>query len=273
MSQAMPGRSASLGSSTEVSIDFERPPVVETSIGFHFTPIQGWTILQYGLLWEKFKSKYPTAEFNPPVGDLQLQLGPSANFSNVPIRVCFVDSANANLIQVQNNLVLHNWRRSSPSSLYQHYARTREALQSDWQVFRGFLDQQSLKFTQIVRCEASYFNHLVQGEDWLEFSELPTLFPAWKGLETKGVLAKPHMIGISAWYARDQGMIQIASQPALRQTDGKQIIQLTITVNGLPASQGDKGLFECLDACHSAAVSAFAEFTSEEMQLRWGRSR
>ncbi|MGA9884362.1 MAG: TIGR04255 family protein [Candidatus Acidiferrales bacterium] len=272
MTKATPERPTSPPSSVEDQLDFERPPVVETSIGFYFTPIQGWTILEYGLLREKFKPKYPTSEFNHPVGQLQVQFGVGSNFSNIPVRVCFVDSANENLVQVQNNFVLHNWRRSDPSSLYQHYVRSREALQSDWQVFGGFLEEQSLKLGQVVRCEASYFNHLVQGEDWQDFSELPRLFPAWKGTEGKGVLSTPQMIGFSAWYVRPQGMIQVVSQPALRQTDGKQIIQLTVTVNGVPIAQDEEALFRCLDDCHHAAVHAFAEFTSEDAQRRWGRS-
>jgi uncharacterized protein (TIGR04255 family) len=265
----MPGRVTPVSRRPDASPDFENPPVVETSAGFHFAPIQGWTILQYGLLWEKLKDKYPVAEFNPPVN--QPPIGMTANFSDVPVRVSFVDSPKSNLVQVQNNFLMHNWRRSDTRTLYQHYMVTRDALFADWKVFRDFLSKQSLKPADVVRCETSYFNHLVRGEDWQEYSELSKLFPAWKGLDATGPLSKPQMISLGAWYARPHGMLQIVAQPALRQSDGKDIIQLTLTATGLPPAQDENALFECLDACHQSALDGFAEFTSEQLQLRWRR--
>jgi uncharacterized protein (TIGR04255 family) len=255
------------------SQDFENPPVVETSSGFHFLPVQGWTILQYGLLWEKFRTKYPLAEFNPPVGEVQFALGPGMNFSNTPVRVSFVDSSSTNLAQVQNNFILHNWRRSDSSLPYQHYTASRSLLVDDWHIYREFLAQQSLKFTEVIRCETSYFNHLVRGEDWQDFSELPKIYPAWKGTGSDGVLSNPQMISIGAWYLRPSGLLQIGSQPGLRKSDGKDIIQLTVTATSSPSSQDDDALFACLDACHQTAVEGFAEFTSEELHPRWRRIR
>ena len=235
--------------------------------------MQGWTILHYGLLWAKVATRYQKYEFNPPVMELGgFNLDPTKGFANLPVRVSFVDSSNANLVQVQNNFILHNWRKSDPLTLYQHYTVTRDALLVDWEVFREFLSQHSLKFTQVVRCEASYFNHLVRGEDWQDYSELSKLFPAWEGTGASGLLSKPQMVGISAAYSHPHGMLQIASQPALRQ-DGKEIIQLTITATGTPSGQDDDSLFGCLDACHQTAVSGFTEFTSEQLHARWRRIR
>jgi uncharacterized protein (TIGR04255 family) len=274
MTNATPGSVASLGPlSQSSSPDFENPPVVETSAGFHFAPIQGWTILHYGLLWDKVVGRYQKHEFNPPVMGLgEITVDPAKGFANLPVRVSFVDSSNTNLVQVQNNFILHNWRRSDPLSLYQHYTVTRNSLLADWKDFRDFLSEHSLKFTQVLRCEISYFNHLVRGEDWHDYAELSKLFPSWKGARAGGKLSTPQMIGITASYSRPHGTLQIASQPALRR-DGKEIIQLTVTATGAPSEQDDNSLFGCLDACHQAAVGGFAEFTSEELHARWRRIR
>src|SRR5882672_5107387 len=48
-------------------VDFENPPVVETSLGFYFQKVEGWNLLHYGSLWEKFRAKYPKVQFLPPV--------------------------------------------------------------------------------------------------------------------------------------------------------------------------------------------------------------
>jgi uncharacterized protein (TIGR04255 family) len=262
------------GATTSNSPDFENPPVVETSVGFHFIPIQGWTILHYGLLWQKLSDRYQRYEFNPPLvepGAISVDL--TKGLANLPVRVSFVDSANTNLVQVQNNFILHNWRKSESIPLYQHYAVTREALRADWKIYRDFLSEHSLKFTEVVRCEASYFNHLVKGDDWQDYSDLPNLFPSWRGTRAGGTLSTPQMIGITAAYSHSHGMLQIASQPALRQ-DGKEIIQLTVSATGNKLlSQDDDALFGCLDACHEIAISSFAEFTSDELHARWRKIR
>jgi len=202
----------------------------------------------------------------------ELAVDPAKGFANLPIRVSFVDSSSTNLVQVQNNFILHNWRKTDALSLYQHYTVTRDSLLADWKDFRDFLTQHSLKFTQVLRCEVSYFNHLVRGDDWQDYAELSKLFPSWKGTRADGSLSTPQMIGITASYSHASGMLQIASQPALRR-DGKEIIQLTVTAAGAPKDQDDDSLFGCLDACHQTAIDGFTEFTSEELHRRWRRTR
>jgi hypothetical protein len=114
---------------------------------------------------------------------------------------------------------------------------------------------------------------LVRGEDWHDYSDLPNLFPSWKGTGADGLLSTPQMIGITAAYSHPHGMLQIASQPALRQ-DGKEIIQLTVSATGTKLlGQDDDALFGCLDACHQTAITGFAEFTSEQLHARWRRIR
>jgi uncharacterized protein (TIGR04255 family) len=274
MTNAIPGQATSWHHrSGAAAPDFKKPPVVETSAGFHFIPIQGWTVLHYGLLWGKLSARYQKSEFHPPVLELaEIKVDSTKGFANLPVRVSFVDTSNTNLVQVQNNFILHNWRKSETLSLYQHYSATRDALAADWTAFRSFLSQHSLNFTQVVRCEASYFNHLVRGESWQSYSDLPELFPAWKGTAPAAVLSAPQMIGISGSYSRKDGMLQIAAQPALRQ-DGREIIQLTITATGGAPAQDDDSLFACLDECHQSAVQGFVEFTSEKLHSLWERVR
>lgn len=42
--------------------DYSDPPVVEPVLGLEFTPLDGWKIPHFGLLWERLKSEFTEVE-------------------------------------------------------------------------------------------------------------------------------------------------------------------------------------------------------------------
>lgn len=255
-------------------VDFGKPPVVETSLGILFSPLPEWSIVHYGALWEKFKRTYPKPEYRPfiqPVGEPIPSPQVFADSSKLPIRVCFVEPSNTQLVQIQNGYFLHNWRKTDETPQYQHYANIRPIFVQDWQVFRRFLEESSLQAPDITRCDVTYFNHLVRGEDWEEFAELERIFPAWNGVEAVDPLSKTKMVNFSVWYEQPKGMLQLSVLPGVRQTDGKEVLQFVVTAWAKPNASDDASLFECLDSCHENAVLGFLKFTSEKIQQKWGK--
>lgn len=227
----------------------------------------------YWLLWDRFRDRYPEPEFKGPIGEIEIKLSNPPDLNQLPVRVWYLDSSKSQLLQVQNNLFLRNWRKTAEAPQYQHYADCSVEYRSDWSTFLDFLGGRSLPRPQIQRCEVSYFNHLIRGEDWEDFSELSTVYPAWHGPRPDYPLSNPKMINIGASYALQHGMLQINSQGAVRQSDGKEIIQLGVTAAVVPQGQSDSELFEALDHSHEAAVQGFLQFTSEEMHRRWRRTK
>lgn len=122
-------------------MEFHNPPVVETAIGFYFQKIEGWNVLHHGALWDRFRPHYPDSEFLPTIVDNPHQPTISLDFSSVPIRVAFVDKTKTKLVQTQNGLLLHNWRKTPDVSAYQHYeTTTRDQLRQDWNTFKAFCE-------------------------------------------------------------------------------------------------------------------------------------
>lgn len=252
---------------------FDKPPVVETSLGFYFTPIPQWNVAHYGLVWEKFRQDYPNPEFKPPIGEMQLSFTPTADFTHFPLRAWFADNSSTQLVQIQNGAFLRNWRKTAGTPQYQHYEEVRPLLRHDWDRFQSFVGSNLKQNPNVSRCEISYFNHLVRGQEWTDFAELPKLFAPWRGTTEEGFLAKPVMISFTAIFAIPQQVtVQFGIQPGLRQVDGKEVIQFTVTAQSKPLDQSNNGLFVSLDQCHEAAVRGFLELTTEEMQARWKRT-
>jgi uncharacterized protein (TIGR04255 family) len=253
-------------------VDFEKPPVVETSLGFYFQKIEGWNLLHYGSFGEKLRAKYPKVQFLPALMEAPFNFQLPLNFVAVPpIRVCFVDATQTQLTQVQDTLFLHNWRKAEANYDYQHYHAILPMFIEDWRQFLTFLSERDLKRPIISRCEMTYFNHLIRGADWNDYSDLPDIFPAWNAGALESPASKPSTVAFSMSHAIPSGSVSFAVQPGVREADGKEIIQLTVTASVYPSKQEDSDIFECLSACHENAVKGFVSFTAKKMHRNWKR--
>ena len=144
-------------------MEFGNPPVAETAIGFYFRKIEGWNILHHGALWEGFRSRYPDFEFLPTLVETPPQQNIMLDLPSLPVRVGFVDQTKSQLVQTQNGLLMHNWRKTADVPAYQRYETVRSQLREDWSTLKSYLQERSLKSPTVTRCQMDYFNHLVRG--------------------------------------------------------------------------------------------------------------
>ncbi|HXY78636.1 MAG TPA: TIGR04255 family protein [Candidatus Acidoferrales bacterium] len=253
--------------------DYTNPPAVETVLGVRFSPIEGWTLLHYGLLSSKVKGEYPKSELRPPIGEVTIQISAESNFANVPVRCWFINADDTQLIQVQNNCFIRNWRKTEKTPNYLHYDVIRPLFERDWTEFLQFLLEQHLAPPSVWQCEVTYINQFVRGRDWQDFNDLGGLYPAWNGMRPEGLFSRAEMVSFAVSYSLPdgRGSLQLVSQPGIRRSDGKEIIQLTITALGKPSSSQTLDLLEWLDLGRSAVVRGFAGFTDKGVQeKKWG---
>jgi uncharacterized protein (TIGR04255 family) len=256
--------------------DYARPPAVETVLGVRFSPIQGWNVFHYGLLLPKFKEEYPKQQLRPPLGAVTtIQVSTdNEEFAHFPVRAWFINQDDTQLVQVQNDCFIRNWRKTAATPDYLHYDVIRPLFQRDWAIFRDFLKEQNLPPNPAVwQCEVTYINQFVRGKDWNDYKDLQTLYPAWKGLASDGLFDRPETLMFSLSYALPQGAgsLQFVSQPGIRRSDGAEIIQLTITALGRPKGSDESDIMEWLDIGRSSVVRGFAGFTGEDAQMKWGK--
>jgi uncharacterized protein (TIGR04255 family) len=252
-----------------VDLELVNPPVVESSVGFHFQKIERWHLLHQGLLWGRFRSKYPKLEILPTVLEPSPQQRIQLDLNSPILRTGFVDSTRTQLVQIQDGLFLHNWRKSVELPGYKRFDTIREFLRQDWETFRTYLQEESLKDPEVSRCEMSYFNHLVRNEDWNDFSDLAKTFRLWNGIPEQGSYGNVQMAAFNVLYQLDTGSVGVLVQPGIRSSDGKEIIQFTLTSSSQPKSSSEEELFRCLDECHENAQRAFVDFTTERARERW----
>lgn len=251
--------------------DYENPPAQETWMSFAFAPLS-WHVPHFGAFWNEIRADYPKFEVHPPIGEISFAFSaaaPEAIF-NLPVRCWFINEESNRLIQVQNNRFFHNWRRPTPDAPYLHYEKLKPVFEKEWGRFCDFLSRHSLGAPNVLLCEVSYINHLSRGVGWDSFSDLSLVFPSVGSLDGKFV-GKPETALVNSTYVMpmNEGRLRVAIQPAVRQTDGKEIIQLAITASCRPGSPETAGLMRCLDYCREWVVRGFDDLTSAHMHSIW----
>jgi|SRR5712692_5070239 uncharacterized protein (TIGR04255 family) len=250
--------------------DYTNPPAVETALGVRFSAIEGWNVFHYGLLLGKFKDEYPKQQLHPPLGEVTFQMSSTQAFADVPVRCWFINRDDTQLVQIQNNCFIRNWRKTDQTPDYLHYDVIRPLFQRDWTLFQEFLQEHGLRRPVPWQCEVTYINHFVRGRDWNDYKDLHLLYPVWKGLPNEGIFARPQAVALTVSYGLPTGgSLQFVSQPAIRQSDGAEIIQLAITALGKPAGESD--VLSLLDSGREAVVRGFAGFMDDNAQKKWGK--
>jgi uncharacterized protein (TIGR04255 family) len=131
--------------------DFERPPVVEVVVGVQFEEL-GLKVPHLGLLWQKYRGRFPHVDQRPaldpvverfgvpapPIPSLTLMDQPPAN------RLWFMTEAQDELIQVQPDRLILNWRNFEAKHGYPRYEAVEQGFLSTFATFTEFLTEQGL---------------------------------------------------------------------------------------------------------------------------------
>ena len=252
---------------------FDSPPVVETALGMRFAPIEGFSVVHFGQLLNAFRSDYDHFELKPPLGStVQFSFDAQSASFNIPMRCWYVNADNTQLVQVQNDLLIRNWRATPEKKQYQHFDTISPLFRRDWEKFCDFLGEHGMPRPAVWQCEVTYVNHLIRGREWNTFEDLPRLFPIWRPPDVGGIFQTTEMAAFNTTFKLPDGAgrINFNLQPGVT-SEGKEILQLTVTASGKPASQENADLYEWLDYGHFAVVNGFVRFTSPEAHKMWGK--
>lgn len=249
---------------------YDHPPVVETAFAVEFAHLQGWNAVHYGILWERFKERYPKFEVHP----LLSAFGPvEFDFQNPPLRYFFLDTEGVQIVQVRPGGFVRNWRAMPQNHIYPRYATIRPSFEEDYEVFAHFLGEFGFPQIEAWKCEVTYINHFIQGREWDEPSSLARILPILSPERLSGLVGNFAHARFAFGYQlpEDAGSLQIELLPVVS-PQGKQVMQLSLTAVGRPRGSDLASIVEWLDKGHYAVVKGFSQFTSLEAQNEnWGR--
>jgi uncharacterized protein (TIGR04255 family) len=251
--------------------EYEKPPVVETALAVEFAQLRGWNVVHYGVLWERFRSRYPKFEVHP---HLPLLAQAEYTLQDPPLRCFFLDEDGTQLVQIRPGAFVRNWRARPLNDSYPRYRTIRPSFERDFEVFDQFLHDFDIPALEAWKCEVTYINHFVQGREWNDPLSLCRLMPILSPENLSGLLSDlVHARFVFGYQLPDDaGALQIELVPVIS-PEGKQIMQLGITAVGRPKGNDIASILDWLDKGHYAVVKGFSEFTSKEAQTQyWGRT-
>jgi uncharacterized protein (TIGR04255 family) len=257
--------------------EYERPPIEEVAIGVQFEPLAKMRAAHFGGFWLKIRDRYPNSEEQLPLDpQIEQEAPPVPAFAIrtglIPLRCWFLDSTGNELIQLQRDRFLRNWRQIRGDEPYPRYSHLIERFKREWTGFLKFLDEESLGPPKVNQCELTYINHLEPGAGWKDYSELAKVFTVLRE-PGGGFLPEPEL---QSWESRyrfpeGKGRLHVQAVPVFRARDFKLILSLTLTARGAPGANSAENIFAWFDFAHEWVVRGFDQLTQSSMHHFWGK--
>ena len=264
--------------------DFEAPPVSEVVLSIQFASVPRFRSLYVGGIWDEFRDEFPNVTEQAPIDPTFETFGASARppqsfqvFMTPPMpRFWFETKDGVELIQIQQDRMVHNWRKRELSQHYPHYEPFRNQYASEITKFDDFLVAKELGSIKPNQCEVAYINTITIPDATDPHAHLERITPLWLGQQSEPFLPRLENATVQAQYVlrKDEkafGRVHVNFTPMLQSSDNAPMIQLTILARGKPDEESLESAFQLLDREREIIVRTFAAVTSKEMHAFWRR--
>lgn len=261
--------------------DFDNPPVVETVLSVQFEKLAAVRSVHFGLFWQRVRARFPHTEDHPALPHVLeksaeallrgVQLRFEAQETLSPQRLWLLNSTGTEMIQIQNDRFIKNWRKNDDQPEYPHYEPViKPAFEHDYREFQAFLADEGLGETKINQCEVTYVNHIVAGEGWNSWDEIEKVFTFWRQpsaptypgrAEDFVFRARFPILGPSEEWI---GRLHVDVQPARTIRDNKPMYVMNLTARGIWGNGVD-----FFDIGRRCVVKSFKQLTTLQMHQVW----
>lgn len=265
--------------------DFSTPPVAETVLSLQFQPIEGLTAAHVGLIWQKFRDRLPFIEEQPSLRpvfetfDIPSPTQVEISFEEKPPipRSWFLNESKTELVQVQSDRFIHNWRKLEGAEPYPRYEPIRDRFRTEVKTLEQCLRDEKLGALSINQCEVTYINHIKPSGVWNSHGQLEAVLQNWAELPTPKFLPQMEDAAVRLRFVMEKdgkriGRLHVSLQPARKRADNSPIMNMTLTARGEPLGEGIEGAFTFFDLGREWIVRGFADLTTHEMWKAWGRN-
>jgi uncharacterized protein (TIGR04255 family) len=174
------------------------------------------------------------------------------------------------LIQFQQDRLLHNWRKVGDlTNEYPRFESMIERFQSELEQLDAYVNTLSPQHLSINQCELSYINHIVpsndqalNASDWLRFISFKDLEPESFSCSFREIIRDES--------GKPQGRLICETTTGIK-PDGNKLIALTLTARGAPDGTDIASAVKFLAKGRELIVCKFAELTTDTAREKWGQ--
>jgi uncharacterized protein (TIGR04255 family) len=262
--------------------EFDAPPLNEVVVGIQFQPANNYQQIRVFEVWQLFRQAFPVVVEQPPLPPQFETFGAGTGLPSFPFqllsgathdRFWFTREPQSELIQFQQDRLLHNWRKIDPKggayprfeNILSQFANEAKALED---YFHGLGGNERMVVTQ---CELSYINQIplpaeerFRPQDWLSFVAENQSPVDEFGSSVKRVLQ-----------SRDGGRYGRLYRESGTAFDGsgRKMLVFNLTARGRPASDNLQGALEFMTLHRQMIAEEFIASTTENAHRLWKRTR
>jgi len=267
---------------------FRFPPVVEVALSVQFAPLSDMTAGHLGLLWSRFRDRFPICSEHPALEPLSSDFdsptttGPKIRFIRNPasdVRLWFVDKSRSDLVQVQRDRFARNWRKTKDGQAYPHYKHVRDSFSHDIDVFASYVREEGLPKLEPNQCEMTYVDHIEPMGVWEHHGQLDRVTTLWKKVDADVLNCHPEYAKMNCAYLLHDangvanGRLQVSFEPAYRDSDQMPIFIMKSVLRGQPEEASVPACIDFFDQGRELIRRAFISLTTPQMQEAWEPER
>lgn len=259
--------------------DYEHHPLDETVMGVQFQPLQGFGLQSLFRFWSLIRDRYPRIEEQSPLvhyveaasikpqNQALLSLSPQLPTP----RRWFVDESGNEVIQVQVDQFLRNWRLVRGDEKYPRFSYLATCFWREWELFQAFLAEEKIGVPKVDQCNLTYVNYIDPNQIQGGLSAPAEMFSVFR--EQKGFLPGPEVFKWESSYPLPEGhgRLHVVAAPNFRQRDLKLVINLTLIARGNPPEVSNESIKAWFEVAHEWVVRGFDELTTPTMHKLWGK--
>ena len=251
-------------------IKFKEPPLIEIVFQIVFPTIDGFGPAHIGIFWTQLRDAFPTIQAAARVGLLtNLNVGSGTFPDN---RVWLVHKDSSQVIQIQDDRFMFNWRKTGESDGYPGFETLYPIFLDYFGRFVEFLDGEDLCPASATGFELTYINHIYEGV-WEKWDDIGAVFPAFDWTDNPAKM--PPLKGLRQFAHCDlpdnEGELSITIDSRTHKQTQQKLINYEIKVTGSERDIALDSLDNVFLRAHERLVQTLVAMTSRAAQKSWKR--
>ncbi|MCK5424536.1 MAG: TIGR04255 family protein [Emcibacter sp.] len=257
---------------------FKKPPIIEVVCSVAFAPIEKFQSVHFGEFWSKIKSEFPETQDVPPINRVPEIQENRVTFefgTSLPLpRVWFVGNDQHELIQLQKDRFLFNWRKLDDGE-YPRFEEVFDAFKQYWNEFISFIDENQLGSIHIKQLELSYINEDYEQDSSKTTADLASILKSpVMALKQHSFLPELNALNWKTAYLlpNNCGQLTVHVTNGIPKPQKPLILRMDFVVAGMPSKDMNEPLDNWFKLARDWVVNSFLELTCEDIQkTKWER--
>lgn len=253
---------------------YRNPPVSEALLSVEFAPLEALGPYNLAKMALKFADRYPIVREMPGVPPtVPPEAEPSFQIfaGQPPTRLWLLNEQENELLQLQNDRAVVNWRRQSPSDDYPGFNALLQRFREAWRVYLQTLIESGSNLPSSATAEYTYVNSIRVTSDYSEFFGLMNSIP--DGMPGDFGSVRFNLDRRLAFDSGETGYLLVSCAPATNSENPGSDFELGVSAHVQSTTFDTADIERAIDLAHQSAVHGFEAVTTEQKKREWGAQK